>query len=362
MGNALLLVLLVHLSLRLVASPGAPAHGSSQRSSPSAVLLAAAAAGLWLEPVFQTIVFGQINLLLACLVLWDLGRPEGARGKGFAVGVAAGIKLTPAIFAVYLLLTGRVTGRAHGARRASPPPSPWARSYCPPPSCRVLDAPHLRDGAGRQGVDRRQPVAPRAGRPPRCTPPTRASLWRLPAAARRRGRAGARAARCTCGTAWTAGAWWSRAFTALLVSPISWSHHWVWCVPLLVLLAACAGPVVAVVVVRALHGADPVAGPEGGHLDLRLTWWAQPLASPYPLLTLALLAAVAVRCYSVSGSADGLSGLVLRGLGPGLRRGSGSPASSSSASTIRYAYPCSARKRWRCAAKSWSMVSRATTE
>ncbi len=37
-------------------------------------------------------------------------------------------------------------------------------------------------------------------------------------------------------------------------------------------------------------------------------------------------------------------------------------ASSSSASTIRYAYPCSARNRCRCAAKSWSMVSRATTE
>lgn len=37
-------------------------------------------------------------------------------------------------------------------------------------------------------------------------------------------------------------------------------------------------------------------------------------------------------------------------------------ASNSSASTIRYAYPCSARNRCRCAAKSWSMVSRATTE
>ncbi|MBC3842260.1 hypothetical protein GXW82_24875 [Streptacidiphilus sp. 4-A2] len=28
------------------------------------------------------------------------------------------------------------------------------------------------------------------------------------------------------------------ALTALLVSPISWTHHWVWCVPVLVLLAA----------------------------------------------------------------------------------------------------------------------------
>ena len=35
--------------------------------------------------------------------------------------------------------------------------------------------------------------------------------------------------------------------------------------------------------------------------------------------------------------------------------------SSVSASMIRYAYPCSARKRWRCAAYSVSRVSRATT-
>ncbi len=39
-----------------------------------------------------------------------------------------------------------------------------------------------------------------------------------------------------------------------------------------------------------------------------------------------------------------------------------SPAGTSSASTMAYAYPCSARKRWRWAAYSWSRVSRATTE
>jgi alpha-1,2-mannosyltransferase len=40
------------------------------------------------------------------------------------------------------------------------------------------------------------------------------------------------------------------AVTALLISPVSWSHHWVWCVPLLLLLATtsrlaaiCTAPV-----------------------------------------------------------------------------------------------------------------------
>ncbi|NEA01032.1 DUF2029 domain-containing protein, partial [Streptomyces sp. SID10116] len=96
-GNVALLALLVRLSCRLA---GLPVRAP--------FLCAATALALWLEPVFQTVLFGQINLALACLVLWDLTRPPGAVGKGFAVGVAAGIKLTPAVFIGYLLLRGRV--------------------------------------------------------------------------------------------------------------------------------------------------------------------------------------------------------------------------------------------------------------
>ncbi|MDF3146140.1 glycosyltransferase 87 family protein, partial [Streptomyces sp. T21Q-yed] len=96
-GNALLLVVLVHLSARL----SGPARTRLPRRT---ALCAATAAALWLEPVFQTLLFGQINLALACLILWDLTRPSGARFKGAAVGIAAGIKLTPAIFIAYLVL------------------------------------------------------------------------------------------------------------------------------------------------------------------------------------------------------------------------------------------------------------------
>ena len=47
--------------------------------------------------------------------------------------------------------------------------------------------------------------------------------------------------------------------------------------------------------------------PKHGTQDLRLEWWLQPLASPYALLTLGLLWALAVRCYSLSlsGAASG---------------------------------------------------------
>ncbi|RJQ72743.1 DUF2029 domain-containing protein [Pseudonocardiaceae bacterium YIM PH 21723] len=61
----------------------------------------------WLEPARSTVWLGQINLLLLVLLLWDLIRRDGQRWQGVLVGVAAGIKLTPAIFIGYLLLTGR---------------------------------------------------------------------------------------------------------------------------------------------------------------------------------------------------------------------------------------------------------------
>ena len=58
----------------------------------------------FLEPVRSTLFFGQINLVLLLLVLWDAGRGEHSRLKGVGVGVAAGIKLTPAYFVLYYLM------------------------------------------------------------------------------------------------------------------------------------------------------------------------------------------------------------------------------------------------------------------
>lgn len=62
-----------------------------------------------LEPIRETVTFGQINMLLVVLVLTDLliVAPRWPRLGGIAIGVAAAIKLTPAIFIVYLLITRR---------------------------------------------------------------------------------------------------------------------------------------------------------------------------------------------------------------------------------------------------------------
>ncbi len=67
----------------------------------------AAAAALWLEPITVTLGYGQIDILIAALVVFDLSRPDSAPTKGLAIGLAAAIKLTPLLFIAYLLWSRR---------------------------------------------------------------------------------------------------------------------------------------------------------------------------------------------------------------------------------------------------------------
>ncbi|MGW5196531.1 glycosyltransferase 87 family protein [Streptomyces spiralis] len=271
-GNALLLAWLVRLSARLVGRRPGPA-----------LLCVATALALWLEPVFQTFVFGQINLALACLVLWDLTRPPGARGKGAAIGVATGIKLTPGLFVVYLLLRGHrreaVTALAAYAATVAagalvlPAASVeyWTRL--------VFDT----DRVGKPWIIDNQSLQGLIARALR--DPTPGPAWLVPA--------------CVAGAV---GLWAARreqrerwgivltGLTALLVSPISWSHHWVWCVPLLAVLLAEGHRAWAAATVLCFTARTMWLVPRVGDGDLHLRWWQQPLASPYALLTCALLA------------------------------------------------------------------------
>lgn len=67
---------------------------------------------LWTEPIRQTMAFGQVNILLMSIVLVDLALPDSSRVKGVLTGIAAGIKLTPAFFVLYLLFTRRYRAAA----------------------------------------------------------------------------------------------------------------------------------------------------------------------------------------------------------------------------------------------------------
>ena len=106
--NIALLLLVVRLSLRFAGFPRALASG------PAATLVVGAIA-LWAEPVFLTLRNGQINLALLALVLWDVNRIARSRWTGVGIGIAAGLKVTPAVLIVYLLLTRRYRAAAVAA-------------------------------------------------------------------------------------------------------------------------------------------------------------------------------------------------------------------------------------------------------
>jgi alpha-1,2-mannosyltransferase len=85
-----------------------------RRWTPWFTVVAAACLLALLEPVYDTFSFGQVNLVLMVLVFADARLLAGTTRfvrfgpyAGIGIGLAAALKLTPAIFVVYLLLTGR---------------------------------------------------------------------------------------------------------------------------------------------------------------------------------------------------------------------------------------------------------------
>ncbi|MFD8588289.1 glycosyltransferase 87 family protein [Streptomyces sp. NPDC059637] len=258
-GNLALLVALVHLSLRLLDRAGPPGELRGP-ARPAAVLLVSALA-VWCEPVWTTLRYGQVNLLLAVLVLWDLTRRPGHRWAGAGIGLAAGIKLTPGLFALFLALVGI----AHAARAARGPGgaagagprlwNPWLRAAATAAACfasTVLVAALALPADSRRFWTGAVFAAGRVGF---AEDTANQSLRGLLARALHTGDPGVwwavtAAVVAACGLAVAVGAAaagpalphghaWAvvtAAVTALLVSPVSWSHHWVWGVPLVLLL------------------------------------------------------------------------------------------------------------------------------
>lgn len=185
-----------------------------------------------MEPVRTTIWYGQINVFLMALVLWDLLRPDGSRLKGIGVGIAAGIKLTPALFVVYLALTRRwramlvaiatIAGTVVIGFVVTPGQSwnYWTDEVIHSGRVGPTDAPSNQSIKGALATVFH-------------TPNPSTALWLLLAvvaiglgmsAAWLAHRAGQELlALCLTG------------MTTAAVSPFTWGHHWVWFVPLLVI-------------------------------------------------------------------------------------------------------------------------------
>jgi len=201
------------------------------RPAPGWLVALVTCGAIALEPVSQTLTFGQVNLVLMLAVLVDLLHPEH-RWSGVLVGIAAGLKLTPLVFVVLLVLVGR---RAAAARAAGTFAATVAVGFAVAPGSSVTYwTDHLVD-AGRVGppaLAHNQSVYGALTRLLDGPPST--LLWLAVAGP-------LAAAALLIGAAW-----WRRgervlgtclaAMAMLLASPISWSHHWVWAVPVALVL------------------------------------------------------------------------------------------------------------------------------
>lgn len=206
-----------------------PGHGSRR------LLLWAGtcALAIWLDPVSLTLLLGQVNLVLLVLVLADLSLPDSSRWKGVGTGIAAGIKLTPAFFAVYLALTGRVRAAAVAAGTFAATVA-IGFALLPADALRYwggtfLDSSRVGDPQNVRSQSLRSLLVRWAHTTNGVEPVwlvlavvVAAAALALALWAHRRG--DELLAMCVCATA------------VLLIEPITWQHHWVWMVPTLIWL------------------------------------------------------------------------------------------------------------------------------
>ncbi|TQJ00891.1 alpha-1,2-mannosyltransferase [Amycolatopsis cihanbeyliensis] len=230
-GSVLAVVLVAYVVLRR-----SPRRPSWLQPGWGAVLLGLALLGL--QPVWTTLGYGQINAVLMALIVLDLLVVCGATGRGrhaggVLVGLAAATKLTPLIFVVHLALIGR---RVDAARAAA--------TFLVSQGLMLLLIPHDTVRFWTHTVFDSSRIGPTA------------LVWNQSL--------GAVVRRLTGDASWSQYAGYGigavlavgavvlvrryhrqgrpvhallvTGYLALLVSPVSWVHHWVWAVPLVVLL------------------------------------------------------------------------------------------------------------------------------
>lgn len=81
---------------------------AAERFHTPTVYMATIAFALAMEPTESNINFGQVNVLLAAFLVLDLSRRTWRLPQGLLTGIAAAVKLTPLFIAVYYLVTRRL--------------------------------------------------------------------------------------------------------------------------------------------------------------------------------------------------------------------------------------------------------------
>jgi alpha-1,2-mannosyltransferase len=200
------------------------------QTSPAWLIVVLSVAALAFEPVWQNFTFGQINLILMLVVLVEMLRPE-RRLSGVALGIVAGVKLTPLVFVVLLVLVGF---RATAVRAVVAFGATVAVGFVAVPDSATYWTDRLLDPSrvGPPALAHNQSVYGALTRLLDSRPST--LLWLAVAGplafavmvvAAGRWRHGDRVLGTCLG-----------AVAMLLASPVAWSHHWVWAVPIALVL------------------------------------------------------------------------------------------------------------------------------
>ncbi|MDS0135148.1 MULTISPECIES: glycosyltransferase 87 family protein [unclassified Amycolatopsis] len=294
------------LSIRIAigALPRPAADGPRWWASPARSTIVFFLVFLGLEPVWRTIFLGQINLILMAMILLDM-LVIGARGSrwgGVLVGVAAAIKLTPLVFLGHLFITGRRMDALRGLAtfivlqglmfliNAHDAAKYWTVTL---PDTGRIGPVHW---AGNQSLNalmnRATDLAPWASKAAMgigfllAVP----GLWLL-LRFHRKGQALA--------------AMLVTAFWTLLISPISWTHHWVWVIPLIVLLVSRLPKTTPKTAWKRWVGTGLVAFvfvscvllilPNGRNVELHWKVWQNVLGDAYILMPVVLALALILR-------------------------------------------------------------------
>jgi alpha-1,2-mannosyltransferase len=193
---------------------------------------------LWTEPVQRTLFLGQVEILLMTLIIWDQCQPDRRWWKGAGIGLGAGIDLIPLIFIPYLLLTRRI-------RQAAVATGTFVLTFLlgfaglPADSGKYwltgLFAHGSRTGfVGWEGNQSLPALITRLTGNVLHAQPT----WLVADVVV--GIAGVVCAALLDRAGHRMAGLLACALTGLLVSPISWDHHWVWIVPGTVVAAVYA--------------------------------------------------------------------------------------------------------------------------
>jgi len=201
------------------------ALGLGTRRAIAVGAVVAAVGTLALEPLRSNFDYGQLNVLLMLLVVIDVTSVRG-RGPGVLVGIAAAIKLTPLLYLAYFLLERDRRAMIRGAVTfAGATALSWL--VLPAESWRYwIHEAFLPSRAGVVGWATDQSWNGLFHRPPFHGGAIGAALWLVVAAGTLV--VGILAARRWIERGRRIEALLALALSELLVSPISWSHHWSW--------------------------------------------------------------------------------------------------------------------------------------